>query len=162
MTPPVSRRRFLIFSLIAGLAAGCRPVLSTGAPPPQATSGASPGTLQPGMRFVLENDSIAYAPHPRGCDVTSVRGSVRLADGSPLRGMIVRIWADDPAKSMDIPTGEDGLYGADLAKGTPHTIFHLQLLDPSKQNRLSDVIVAEATGSCNLNYLTVNFVPASP
>lgn len=113
------------------------------------------------MRFALENDSIAYAAHPRGCDVTSVRGSVRLADGSPLAGMVIRVWADDPSKSTDLVTEADGTYVADIAEGTPRVTYHIQLLDPSKTNRLSDVIIAEATGSCNLNDLTVNFVPAA-
>jgi hypothetical protein len=113
------------------------------------------------MRFALENDSITYSPHPRGCDATSVRGSVRLADGSPLAGMVVRLWADDPSAPTDLVTGEDGSYAADIAQGTPVTTYHLQLLDPTKNNRLSDVIIAEATGSCQLNDLTVNFVPAA-
>jgi hypothetical protein len=155
VTPKISRRQFITLALLTGLASGCRPPAT-----PEPTSPSSP-TAPADMHFALENDSIAYAPHPRGCDATSVRGSVRLADGSPLSGMVVRLWADDPAAPIDMVTGADGMYAADIAQGTPRTSFHLQLLDPTKENRLSDVIIAEATGSCELNDLTLNFVPAA-
>ena len=98
------------------------------------------------MRFALENDSISYAAHPRGCDVTSVRGFVHGPGDSPLAGMVIRLWADDPSKTTDIVTGDDGAYSADIAQGTPAATYHLQLMDPTKTNRLSDVIIAEATG----------------
>jgi hypothetical protein len=167
MSKRLSRRRFLTLALYTGLAVGCgalgSPKGSAGPTSPlSATSGQlAPGVYQPGMRFGLENDSISYGPHPRGCDVTSVSGLVRLSDGGPLAGMTVRLWADDPAQALDMTTNKNGLYAADVAQGTPHAVYHLQLLDPSKKDRLSDVIIAEATGSCKLNDLTVNFVPIS-
>jgi len=164
VTPTLSRRRFVILALTTGLAAGCRPLASAGSTVTPAASSApagSPTALPATLRFALENDSIAYAAHPRGCDVTSVRGTVIGPGGAPLAGMVVRLWADDPSATTDMVTAADGSYSADIAQGTPRATYHLQLLDPGKTNRLSDVIIAEATGSCNLNDLTINFVPAA-
>lgn len=161
MTPTISRRRFVILALTTGLVVGCRPLTSAGLTPSQPGSPAAASGLSAGMHFALENDSIAYAAHPRGCDVTTVRGSVRGSDGGPLAGMVIRTWADDPAQTTDIVTEADGTYYVDIAQGTPRTTYHIQLMDSTKTNRLSDVIIAEATGSCNLNDLTVNFVPAA-
>lgn len=161
MTPTISRRQFVILALTAGLAAGCQPLVS-GGPTGAAAAPTDPPTALPAtMRFALENDSITYTAHPRGCDVTSIRGTVTGPGGAPLAGMVIRMWAADPTATTDIVTGNDGTYSADIAQGTPRITYHLQLLDPSKTNRLSDVIIAEATGSCNLNDLTVNFVPAA-
>ena len=161
MTPSISRRQFVILALTSGLAASCRPLLSAGTAAPVTNSPAATTALPTGVRFALENDSISYAAHPRGCDVTSVRGYVHGPGGGPLAGMVIRLWADDPAKATDMVTGDDGTYSADIAQGTPRATYHIQLMDPTKTNRLSDVIIAEATGSCNLNDLTVNFVPAA-
>lgn len=161
MTPPLSRRRFVILALTTGFVVGCRPLLPAGTTPSPTESLTQTAGLPAGMRFALENDSIAYAAHPRGCDATTVRGFVRGTDGGALAGMVIRLWADDPSKTTDIITGDDGAYAADIAEGTPRATYHIQLMDPTKTNRLSDVIIAEATGSCNLNDLTVNFVPAA-
>lgn len=150
----------MTLALTAGLAAGCQP-LAGGVGPTTIAPTDPPTALPANMRFALENDSIAYAAHPRGCDVTSVRGTVHGPNGAPLPGMVVRLWADDPARPIDMVTGDDGAYSADVAQGIPHATYHIQLLDSAKANRLSDVIIAEATGSCNLNDLTVNFVPAA-
>jgi len=149
-----------MLALTTGLVIGCRPLTSGGSTPQPDSPTATP-TLPEGLHFKLENDSIAYAAHPRGCDVTTVRGTVRDANGAPLAGLVIRMWADDPAQVTDITTGADGTYYADVAQGTPRATYHIQLMDPTKTNRLSDVIIAEATGSCNLNDLTVNFVPAA-
>jgi hypothetical protein len=159
VTPKISRRRFILLALTTGLAVGCTPPASAMTTAPQTNTPASATGSFAGMRFRLENDSIAYAAHPRGCDATTVRGYVHGADGAPMAGMVIRMWADDPAQTSDVVTADDGIYSADIAQGTPKATYHLQLMDPARENRLSDVIIAEATGSCNLNTLTVNFVP---
>ena len=147
-----TRRQFLQLALISGAAAGC---VQQPSPTPGGVTPAPTTTL----RFKLENDSISYQPHPRGCDQTTVRGSVLGADGAPIPAMAIRIWELEPTQATLIHPDEQGFYAADVAAGLTDASFNLQLVDASGA-AASDVIVAAAIRDCRLNYMTINFIPA--
>jgi hypothetical protein len=146
----MQRRNFLKLALIGGAVTGCA---SQGIATPVAT----PGTTLYGS-FHLENDSVQYGAHPRGCDITTIRGQVIGADGQPIDGLQIKLWLDDPGQATIIPTAEDGFYAQDVTQGLVRQTFHLQLFDPASQSTLSEVIVAEAVPDCNLNNMTINFM----
>lgn len=147
----MTRRQFLHLALISGAVVGCAPANPT-------PGGVTPAPSTP-LRFRLENDSIGYQPHPRGCDQTTVRGSVLGPGGAPFPGMTIRMWKDDPTQATLIHPDGDGFYAADVAAGLTDESFNLQLIDPSGAPA-SDVIVAAAIRDCRLNYMTLNFIPA--
>jgi len=147
-----TRRQFLKLALISGAVAGCVQQVS---PTP---SGVTPAPTA-ALRFKLENDSIGYQPHPRGCDQTTVRGSVLGIDGAPISGMAIRIWELEPTQATLIHPDEQGFYAADVAAGLTDASYNLQLVDSSGA-AASDVIVAAAIRDCRLNYITANFIPA--
>jgi hypothetical protein len=147
----MERRDFLKLAVISGLAAGCTSQVVTTTPV------VTPGTATYGS-FRLENDTVQYGAHPRGCDVTTIRGKVTGADGQPIDGLHIKLWLDDPAQATTLATADGGLYALDVAQGLVRQTFHLQLLDAAGQTTLSEVIVAEAVPDCNLNNLTLNFI----
>ncbi len=151
MSRSFTRRSFLRLTLISGAVAGCSQVAK---PPPPGS--ASPAALA--ARFRLENDSISYQPHPRGCDQTTIRGSVRAADGAPLPGLTIRLWEENLAQATTVTTDGSGFYAIDVAQGLTDKTFRLQLLD-STGAPVSDVIVAAAIPDCGFNSMTVNFIP---
>lgn len=151
----MDRRRFLQLLVLSGAAVGCRRI----APPVLGgTPTVSPATLVLDLRFVLENAAVAYGPHPRGCDITSIRGSVLALDGSPVAGMAVRVWADNVGQPITLVTAADGYYSCDVASSTSDDAFHIQLVDQTAAILYSDVVIAQAAASCSLNLMTVNFV----
>lgn len=150
----IDRRRFLQMVVLSGAAVGCQRIVPT---VPGETS-TSPATLVLDLRYVLENAAVAYSPHPRGCDITSIRGSVRSVDGSPVAGIAVRVWPDDISRTITLITAADGYYSCDVAPSTTSDAFHIQLVDPAGTTLYSDVVVAQAAASCSLNLMTVNFV----
>jgi hypothetical protein len=97
---------------------------------------------------------------PRGCDQTTLRGSARAADGSPIPGLTIRVWEDDPAQFSTLTGNAQGFYAADIAPGLTDHTFRLQLYDASGATPLSDVIVAAAIADCRFSFMTVNFIPA--
>jgi len=148
MRKSLPRRAFLRLALISGAAAGCSPSVTppTTVAPPTAAS-----------RFRLENDSINYQPHPRGCDQTTIRGSARAADSAPQAGVMIRLWEEDPAQAVVHVTDAEGNYAVDVSPGLTNQTFRLQVVD-SAGAPLSDVIVAAAIPDCRFNSMSVNFV----
>lgn len=151
----IDRRRFLQLLVWSGAAVGCRRIAPAA---PGDTPTALPVTMTLDLRYVLENAAVEYGPHPRGCDITSIRGSVRAIDGSPVAGMAVRVWADDVSQPITLVTAADGYYSCDVASSTSSDAFHVQLIDQAGTTLYSDVVVAQAAASCGLNLMTVNFV----
>lgn len=151
----IDRRRFLQLLVLSGAAVGCRRIAPAA---PGGTPTDSPVTLTLDLRYALENAAVVYGPHPRGCDITSIRGSVRAADGSPVAGMAVRVWADDVSRPIMLTTAADGYYSCDVASSTSSDAFHVQLFDQAGTTLYSDVVVAQAAASCSLNLMTINFV----
>ncbi len=151
----LDRRRFLQLLALSGAVIGCQRLAPAA---PVGTPATSSATLTLDLRFVLENAAVSYGPHPRGCDVTSIRGSVRAIDGSPAAGITVHVWADDVSQAITLITSVDGYYSCDVASSTSSDAFHVQLTDQAGTTLYSDVVVAQAAASCNLNLMTVNFV----
>jgi hypothetical protein len=155
------RREFLKLMLLGVAAAGCssRPSDPTAAPTLLATpAGTLPPTVALAVQFVLENEAVGYTANPVGCDRTTIQGTVHDASGTGVSGMILRIWADDPAAASTLQTGIQGEYALDVAQELTDQEYHLQLVDASNTVLLSDVIVSQAVPSCDLNLMTVNFV----
>jgi hypothetical protein len=151
----LDRRRFLQLLALSGAVVGCQRLTPT---VPGGTPTTSSATLTLDLRFGLENAAVTYSPHPRGCDVTSIRGSVKTADGSPVAGIVVRVWAEDVNQAITLITDAGGFYSCDVASSTSNDTFYVQLTDQTAMTLFSDVIVAQAASSCNLNLMTVNFV----
>lgn len=151
----IGRRRFLQLLVLSGAAVGCQRMALIA---PSSTSTGSSATLTLDLRFALENAAVTYSPHPRGCDVTSIRGSVRALDGSPVAGIAVHVWAGDVSQAITLITEADGYYSCDVASSTSNDTFHVQLTDQVGTTLYSDVVVAQAAASCSLNLMTVNFV----
>ena len=162
MSKEIGRRQFLHLLVLSGVVAGCRhlvPEESTPSPitpiPPVPTV-----TLTVALRFSPDNDAVDYSPNPAGCDRTTIQGTVRDANGRGVSQIILRVWAQDDSWSGAVMTGEDGFYRVDLADGLTEKIYRLQLVDQSGTTLLSDVVIAPAIPSCDLNLMTVNFVAA--
>lgn len=151
----LDRRRFLQLLALSGAVVGCQGIIPTA---PGGTPTVSSATLTLNLRFALENAAVTYGPHPRGCDVTSIRGSVRAIDGSPAEGIAVHVWADDVGQAIILLTAADGYYSCDVASSTSDDTFYVQLTDQAGTTLYSDVVVAQSAASCNLNLMTVNFV----
>ncbi|MBN1312046.1 MAG: hypothetical protein JXB30_11565 [Anaerolineae bacterium] len=152
----LDRRRFLHLLILSGAVAGCRRLTpNTPSAPPTASPGS---TLALDLLYALENAAVDYSPHPRGCDVTSIRGSVLDADGSPVAGVLVHVWADDVNQAIRLSTDAGGYYSCDVASSTNNDTYHVQLTDQTATTLFSDVIVVQAVASCDLNLMTVNFV----
>ncbi|MBN1430843.1 MAG: hypothetical protein JXB07_20905 [Anaerolineae bacterium] len=151
----LDRRRFLQFLVLSGAVVGCRRVDPTAL---IGTPTALSATLMLDLRYMLENAAVDYGPHPRGCDVTSIRGSVRDADGSPASGITVHVWPDDVSRTITLSTDESGYYSCDVASSTTSDAFHIQLTDQTGTTLYSEVIVVQAAAHCDLNLMTVNFV----
>jgi hypothetical protein len=149
----LDRRRFLQLIFLSGVAVGCQRIASP-------TPTGSPGTLTLDLRFALENAAVDYGPHPRGCDVTSIKGSVHTADGASASDVVVKVWGDDVAQAVTLQTDAGGYYSCDVASSLTNQAFHVQLTDPAATTLLSDVVVAQAVASCDLNLMTINFVAA--
>jgi|GEM_PF-2332107 len=151
------RREFLKLLLLAGGVVGCGKLAQSGAPPgtPAPTL---PPTVSWDARFILEGDAVDYAPNPAGCNRTTISGIVKDASGTALPGMIIRLWAADPAAASTLTTDAQGQYTVDVATSLSSEAYHLQLVDASGGILLSDVIVAQTIPNCDLNLLTVNFM----
>lgn len=153
------RRQFLKLMLIVGGLAGCRGLAQDAGPTALATpAGTLPPTVAFSGRFVLQNEAVGYAPNPSGCNRTTLQGVVQDAFGAPVPGAVIRVWAGDPASASILQTDAQGVYSLDVADNLTETAYSLQLVDPSGAILLSDVIIAQAIPSCDLNLLTVNFV----
>ncbi len=159
MSEDLQRRRFLQLLLLSGVAVGCRRLGADGQATPTLpwNTLAPTMTLVPALRFELEHQAIAYGPHPGGCDRTTIRGRVYDANGMALPGVAVRVWLQDESWAQSLTTDAQGSYEVDVAQGTSEAVFLLQLVDQANSALLSDVIVAQAIPSCDLNLMTVNF-----
>jgi len=151
----LDRRRFLQLVALSGAVVGCRRLTPTTL---SSTPTAATTTLALDLLYTLENSAVDYSPHPRGCDVTSIRGSVLAADGSPVDGVLVHVWANDVNQAIRLSTDTGGYYSCDVASSTSDDTFHVQLTDQTASTLFSDVIVVQAVASCDLNLMTVNFV----
>lgn len=165
MRHSIRRREFLYLVLLSGAAVGCRRVPAD--PPPSATPTAliitatPPVTLDVQLRFVLENEAINYHPNPGGCEKTTIQGTVRDASGTPLVGLTIHVWMEgDPQQALILTTGVDGLFSVDIEQALSDKTYDLQLVADAGATLLSDVIVAQAIPSCDLNLIEVNFVAA--
>lgn len=158
---PVSRRGFLHFIMVSGVLAGCQRVLtgSPDAPPPVTVKPAPTRTVD--LRFELENQAISYEPHPAGCDRTTIQGSVQDAAGSPLPGITLHIWAEDDQLVQALTTDADGAFSIDVAGELSEETYHIQIVEQDGAVILSDVIIAQAIPSCDLNLIVVNFIASS-
>jgi hypothetical protein len=156
----LARREFLKLMLLAGAAAGCSPRRQERTPTeaPLATpAGTLPPTVALAVQFVLENEAVDYAANPAGCDRTTVHGAVRDASGAGVAGLTLRIWASDPTAASTLQTDVQGEYTLDVAQALTEQEYHLQLTDAAGTTLFSDVIVAQAVPSCELNLMIVNF-----
>ncbi len=163
------RREFLRLLLTGGAAsllAACQRTpgeapLATVAPtlsPTLAATLPAPAAIDP--RYVLDHDAVGYGPHPAGCDRIGIRGTVRDVDGTPQAGLIIRLWSRDPGTASALQTDGDGRYSVDIIGSPTEATYHLQLSSSSGEILLSDVIVAQAIPSCDLNLMTVDFIAA--
>jgi hypothetical protein len=158
------RREFLQLLLLSGAAVGCRRVVpraDSTATPVAITATPPPVTLALDLRFELQNQAIDYAPHPEGCDRTTILGAVRDAGGGGLAGVTVHVWAEDGSVETMLTTAGDGTFSLDVADGLSETNYYLQLVDPSGVVLLSDVVIAQALPSCDLNLIQLTFVAGS-
>jgi hypothetical protein len=157
------RREFLQLLLLSGAAVGCRRVVprADSTATPVAITATPPVTLALDLRFELQNQAIDYAPHPEGCDRTTILGAVRDADGGGLAGVTVHVWAEDGSVETMLTTAGDGTFSLDVADGLSETNYYLQLVDPSGAVLLSDVVIAQALPSCDLNLIQLTFVAGS-
>jgi hypothetical protein len=80
------------------------------------------------------------------------------ADGAGLAGVTIRWWADDPGAAQVILTDALGSYRVVVDSALSDATYHLQIVEPATGSLLSDVIVARAIPSCDLNVMAVNFV----
>jgi hypothetical protein len=151
----LERRRFLQLLALSGVVVGCQRLTPTA---PSSTPTAATTTLALDLLYVLENSAVDYSPHPRGCDIASIRGSVLAADGSPVDGVLVHVWTDDVNQAIRLSTDAGGYYSCDVASVTSNDTYHVQLTDQTATTLFSDVIVVQAVASCDLNLMTVNFV----
>lgn len=156
----VNRRTLLKAALLSGAVVGCSPAVTAGSSPPVSSASLTqpPAALTLDIRFKVLNDSINYMPHPRGCDQTTIRGSVQAADGAPQAGLMVRIWESEPAAAISLITDDGGNYAVDVAQGLSGALYHVQLMSSAGDTILSDVIVAQAIPDCAHNFMAINFV----
>jgi hypothetical protein len=142
---------------MAGGLIGCRRLLS-GESAATATSAVSPATLSPRSWFVLQNDAVSYSADQESCGRTTIQGMALDADGAGLAGVTIRWWADDPGAAQVILTDALGSYRVVVDSALSDATYHLQIVEPATGSLLSDVIVAQAIPSCDLNVMAVNFV----
>jgi hypothetical protein len=160
MKKTIARRQFLRLLLMSGAAAGCRRIVpdEQPVPTPAVITATPPATLTFDLRFELENQAIDYGPHPEGCDRTTIQGGVYDTTGAGLPGITLHVWSDDTDQTSALTTGDDGMFLIDVADGLSEMTYYLQVVEQGGGVLLSDVVIAQALPSCDLNLIQVNFV----
>lgn len=163
MSYTLRRRDFLKLLLLSGTVAGCRGLLAR---QPTATSPSPPTLDMPptvilDLRYVLENQAVDYSKHPSGCNQTTIKGRISDELGNGIQDIVLRIWAEDGSWSQVLISDANGNYAVDVTDGTSELTYLIQLYDIHGTTILSDAVVVQAIPACELNLMTVNFVPGS-
>lgn len=157
------RRDFLKLLLLSGTMVGCRSLLAgqSTATAPSSPTLVVPPTVILDLRYVLENQAVDYSKHPTGCDQTTIKGTIRDESGMGVKDIVLRIWAEDGSWSQVVISDANGNYAVDVINGTSELTYLIQLYDIQATTILSDAVIVQAIPSCDLNLMTVNFVPVS-
>jgi hypothetical protein len=148
----LSRRGFLKVSVLVGAAAsGCARL------PEDEPAIATALTAE----FELADNAVDYSPYIEGCDVYALGGRVHDADGQGLADVPIHISYGLSDLETTVRTAEDGSFlvevVGDMSAGAT---YYVQMLDPANLERtMSDIITVEAIPDCDLNQMTMTFVP---